>query len=95
MFIFSFDENGEFKSVRFFHINVIKSSIMIITCVCILMVDFPLLFDRYNCKAEDYGWAMMDIGVSAVMFASGFSTSLIVQHKIPSKKQKSLLVELV
>ena len=42
------------------------------------MVDFPLLFDRYNCKAEDYGWAMMDIGVSAVMFASGFSNSLIV-----------------
>jgi hypothetical protein len=59
------------------------------------MVDFPLLFDRYNCKAEDYGWAMMDIGVSAVMCASGFSISLIVQHKIHSKKQKSLLVELV
>jgi len=42
------------------------------------MVDFPLIFPRYNCKAEDYGWAMMDIGVSAVMFASGFSNSLIV-----------------
>ena len=78
MFYFEFDDKEEFKSVRFYHINVIKSSIMIITCVCILMVDFPLIFPRYNCKAEDYGWAMMDIGVSAVMFASGFSNSLIV-----------------
>ena len=68
---------------------------MIITCVSILMVDFPLIFPRYNCKAEDYGWAMMDIGVSAVMFASGFSNSKIVQHNIPSKKKKSLLVELI
>ena len=52
-----------------------------------MMVDFPKIFPRYHCKAEDAGWAMMDVGVSAIMFSSGFSSSLIVSHKSPSKKQ--------
>ncbi len=55
--------------------------IMIYTCVAILAVDFPLIFPRINCKTEDYGWALMDVGVSSVMIASGISNRLINTHK--------------
>lgn len=60
-----------------------------------MMVDFPTIFPRYHCKAEDAGWAMMDVGVSAIMFSSGFSSGLIVSHKAPSKKRPSLLKRII
>jgi len=68
---------------------------MTITCIAIMAVDYPLFFDRSLAKAEDYGWSFMDVGVSAVMFAAGFSNTLICTHETPSKKNKSLLRELV
>jgi len=45
-----------------------------------MAVDFPLLFDTALCKSEDYGWSFMDVGVSAIMFAAGFSSSMICTH---------------
>ena len=59
-----------------------------------MAVDYPLFFDRSLAKAEDYGWSFMDVGVSAVMFAAGYSNSLICTHEIPSKKKRSFLREL-
>ena len=67
---------------------------MAITCIAIMAVDYPLFFDRSLAKAEDYGWSFMDVGVSAVMFAAGYSNSLICTHEIPSKKNRSFLREL-
>lgn len=87
----SLDKNGDFQSCRFPFISSMKASITMITCVQIMMVDFPTIFPRYHCKAEDAGWAMMDVGVSAIMFSSGFSSSLIVSHRSPTKKRSGPL----
>lgn len=59
-------------------ITYFKASTILITVLAIMAIDFPLLFERYLCKSEDYGWALMDVGVSAVMFSSGFGHKLIV-----------------
>lgn len=58
---------------------------MLITVMAIMTIDFPLLFSRYMCKSEDGGWALMDVGVSAVMLTSGYANKLIVQHKTVKK----------
>jgi len=57
-----------------------------------MAVDFPMLFDTALCKSEDYGWSFMDVGVSAIMFAAGFSSSLICTHT--NKKRKGVIEEL-
>lgn len=58
------------------------------------MVDFPSIFPRMHCKGEDAGWAMMDIGVSAISFAAGFSNSLITLHDTPSKPPPNIFTRL-
>lgn len=58
---------------------------MLITVIAIMAVDYPLLFERRLCKSEDSGWALMDVGVAAVMFSSGYANKLIVQHKTTRK----------
>lgn len=90
-----FDSDGQFKKAKFDFISQIKTLVMTITCIAIMAVDYPLFFDRSLAKAEDYGWSFMDVGVSAVMFAAGFSNTLICTHDIPSKKNRSLCKELV
>lgn len=47
---------------------------MLMTCVCILAVDFPY-FDRRNMKVEAYGIALMDIGVGSIVFSMGVTSS--------------------
>ena len=44
-------------------------------------------------KAEDYGWALMDVGVGSVMFCSGLTNRLIVTHK--NQKRGSFIKELI
>ena len=72
-----------------------KSITLAITCVAIMTVDYPPLFPRYLCKTEDYGWSLMDVGVSSVMFTTGMSSRLIVQHKTASRKNPNFLRELI
>ena len=67
---------------------------MLMTCIQVMMVDYPKIFPRQHCKAEDAGYSTMDVGVSAIMFASGFCSSLIISHKAPSKPRPNLLVRL-
>lgn len=45
-FTMKFDSKGELVSVRFFATKLGKSMAMIITCVTIMAVDYPLLFPR-------------------------------------------------
>lgn len=66
-------ENFEIKSVRFDFMTILKGGMIIQTMIAIMVVDFPWVFPRFLVKTEDYGWAVMDIGVSAVMFTSGFT----------------------
>lgn len=72
------NEKSELTSVRIQPVTHFKASTMLITVLAIMAVDYPLLFERYLCKSEDHGWALMDVGVSAVMFSSGYANKLIV-----------------
>lgn len=76
---------NEIVSVRIHSVTHYKASTILITVLAIMAVDYPLLFDRWLCKSEDHGWALMDVGVSAVMFSSGFANKLIVKHKTAKK----------
>lgn len=74
-----FDEKGELVSVRFLATKLGKSMAMIITCVTIMAVDYPMLFPRQLCKTEDAGWSFMDSGVALVMIFSGATNPLVVK----------------
>ena len=47
-----------------------RSSMLVVTAVCILGVDFPV-FPRRFAKTETFGFGLMDIGVGSFIFASG------------------------
>lgn len=88
-------ENGkDIASVRFPFLSFWRAIVAIMTCVAIMQVDFPGLFPRHQLKAEDYGWSLMDVGVSATMFASGMTNRMVVAD-MDSKKGKSFIKELI
>ena len=88
------EDGKEISQVRFPFLSFWKSMVAITTCVAIMQIDFPLIFPRHQSKAEDYGWALMDVGVSSTMLCAGVTNRLIVAHK-DSKKGKSLIKELI
>lgn len=59
-----------FAQARLPFITHFRSSIMLLTVLCILAVDF-LGFPRTWAKTETFGTSVMDVGVGAIVFASG------------------------
>lgn len=88
------ERKDEIQSVRFPFLSYFKGFVCICTCTAIMQCDMPLMFPRHQLKAEDYGWALMDVGVSATMIGSGLANKLIVTHR-DTKKGKSFLTELI
>jgi len=90
-----FNDKNELERIRFSSITVVKSISICLTCVSIMAVDYPPLFPRFLCKTEDYGWSLMDVGVSSVVVTSGLSNRLIVQHRTSNKKNIGFVKELI
>ena len=69
--------------------TILKGGMIIQTMIAIMIVDFPWVFPRFLVKTEDYGWAIMDIGVSATMFSMGYTNKKI------SSQNNNFLKELI
>ena len=69
--------------------TILKGGMIIQTMIAIMTVDFPWVFPRFLVKTEDYGWAIMDIGVSATMFSMGYTNKKI------SRQNNNFLKELI
>ncbi|KAG7355668.1 GWT1 glycosylphosphatidylinositol-anchored wall transfer protein [Nitzschia inconspicua] len=56
---------------RLGYLTLYRSSILYLTFIAILAVDFPALFPRRFCKTETEGYGLMDVGAASFCLSAG------------------------
>ena len=56
-----------------------RAFLMILTCISILAVDFPVYPRRFG-KTENFGTGLMDMGVGGFIFGGGIVSRYARQH---------------